>query len=194
MAGSGQAEAPDSAAIFEAHFDALARQRARRAGNRWEPEAPTLVAKMVQTPGKGELYLGGIPRQGDEAIFGRLPPFSMQIHCMKKPPPANEIHPGVYGRVLPGALLFKFEVSNASTRRGDYRRFRACLLSGLRQGECAYVHCMAGVHRAAVASAIMRSDLYGESWAAAAYMITRVRNVDFPQALERESSEWWAEL
>ena len=38
---------------------------------------------------------------------------------MKKPPRARQIHPGVYGRVLLGALLFKLEVRNASTRRGD---------------------------------------------------------------------------
>ena len=70
---------------------------------------------------------------------------------------------------------------------------QGCLLNGLRQGDCAYVHCMAGVHGAAVASAIMRCDLYGESWAAARDMIERVRNVDFPGAVEYDNSEWWAE-
>jgi hypothetical protein len=95
-----------------------------------------------------------------------------------------------FGCNLPGATRFKLELSSPNTRLRDYFRQRTSVVSALRQGDHAYVHRLAGVHRAAVASALLRRDPHGESFETACQQVESVRNVDLREALEGMEGPW----
>ena len=77
--------------------------------------------------------------------------FSIQISCIAKKPSETHISADMgWGCYIPGALFFRLEMSNPSTRLSDYRRLRTRVVSALRQGDNAYIHCLAWVHNAFV--------------------------------------------
>jgi hypothetical protein len=184
------------AVCWDQVFDGLERLRARKRGNKFNPEPPTLVAKVVAAEGRGELWCGGLPR--DDLLKQHFPwrRFSIQICCMKKDARTIKIDDSgwEHGCNIPGATRFKLEMSNPSTRLDDYRKLRARVVSALRQGDNAYVHCTAGVHSAAVAAALIRRDLHDEPFETACREIEKVRNVEIQRALLNVGGTWIEEV
>ena len=179
---------------WDALFNSLAAERRNRAGNRHEPEPPTLVAKVCSEPGRGELWLGGIPRRSALAEHYEGKKLSIQICCMAKAPGDIVIdtrdRDSPCGCVVPGCILFKLEVSHESKRVEDWRRISGRVVSSIRAGDSALVHCMSGKHRAPVGAAMVRAILHEESFDDARKAIEAVRRVEFHKSLPRIGGTW----
>ena len=80
---------------------------------------------------------------------------------------------------IPGTMVFRCEMSNDKARLADLRNSMPCLLNSLRQGDCAYIHCVSGISRAPLAAAALTAKLLNISFQAAQNLISQVRNVDF---------------
>ena len=83
--------------------------------------------------------------------------------------------------MVPGALVFRCEMSNANTRARHIESFIDCLVNSLRQGDNAYVHCISGISRAPMAAAILGAKLMGISVEDAKWWIDQARNVKFEE-------------
>ena len=68
-------------------------------------------------------------------------------------------------------------MSNHNVRQHDIRRLRTTLVTSLRQGDNAYVHCVTGLARAPTAACILVSLLMNEDVASATRRIAKLRNV-----------------
>ena len=192
--GAERVEATRPGAHWDALFDSLAAGRRHKKGNRFEPEAPTLVAKVCSEPGRGELWLGGIPRTGILADHYENKKLSLQVCCMAKVPGDIVVDAkdgeGSRGCVVPGCILFKFEVSHEVKRMEDWRRISGRVVSSIRSGDNGLVHCMGGVHRAPVGAAMFRAVLHDESFDEARNAIEAVRQVEFNKSLPRIGGLW----
>ena len=180
---------------WDALFDSLAAGRQDRAGNRLEPEKPTLVAKVCAEPGRGELWLGGIPRRDKEAELYEGKRLNIQICCMAKPPREIVIDPqdkeqGMRGCVVNGCIIFKLELSHEGKRMEDWRNLSGRVVSSIRSGDNGLIHCIGGTHRAPVGAAMLRAVLHGESFDDAKKAIEAVRKVDFHKSLQRFGGPW----
>ena len=57
-----------------------------------------------------------------------------------------------YGCVIPGARVFKLEISHESKRIEDFRVLNHTVIPSIRMGDNAVVQCMGGRHRAPIRS------------------------------------------
>ena len=140
----------------------LTQKRQRVQGVRTNPERPTLVAKVCEDG--GELWLGAVPtRERLRAIT--VTPMHIQIGCFKKLPTevwVDKRCDDSRGIFIPDAEYFRLEMSNPGSRQWDFRKLRTALLTSLRQGDNAYVHCMTGLCRAPLAASMLISLIMNE--------------------------------
>jgi len=161
-----------------------------RRGNRLNPEPPRLVAKVCETDGKGELWLGPLPTEQRLEEINETKP-SIQVYCFAKSPTHVQVEPrGEWGMLIPGTRAFRCEMSNPEARLADMRALKACLVNSLRQGDNAYVHCVSGLSRAPMAAAVMGAMLMGISFEEAKGIIDQTRNVDFDKGERRMQGAW----
>ena len=115
---------------------------------------------------------------------------SIQVHCFLKDPTAVEVESGgEQGMHIPGTLSYRCEMSNPRARLIDMRLLRSTLVNSLRQGDNAYVHCVSGISRAPMATAVICSLLMNISLNESQRIINSVRNVNF-QKSDRMEGEW----
>lgn len=122
----------DEDSIMQDMLHELMQDRFQRRGNRLEPEPPRLVAKVCDEEGRGELWLGPLPT---ESRLGQImeTEHSIQVYCFLKDPEEVEvIEGGEAGMRIPGALVFRCEMSNPDTRSSDMRSLLSCLTNSLR--------------------------------------------------------------
>ena len=185
------AQAVANSSIMDALMPELSAKRQHHMGIRINPEKPTMVAKVCRHG--GELWLGALPTRDrlDDITSGGSRPIHIQICCLKAHPTEVSIdgsdrrssHGSVLeeganrGVVIPNAELFKLEMSNHNARQRDIRRLRTTLVTSLRQGDNAYVHCVTGLARAPTAACILVSLLMDEDVASATRRIAKLRNV-----------------
>ena len=166
--------------------------RQKRQGIRFDPETPSLVCKVCHEIGKGELWLGPLPVAGRMQGISSLG-VSLQISCFQKHPTRvalDDKDPSTKGMCIPGSMQMTVEMSNDSRRVHDIRRVRQLLVSSLRQGDNAYVHCMTGLCRAPLAAAILGGILTGTDPAIYFSRIAEIRNVQMHKALDRMGGKW----
>ena len=185
----------DDDSIMQDMLHDLMQDRFERRGNRLEPEPPRLVAKVCDEEGRGELWLGPLPT---ESRIGQimLTEHNIQVYCfMKDPEEVEVIAGGEVGMRIPGALVFRCEMSNLNTRGSDMRSLLPCLINSLRQGDNAYVHCVSGLSRAPMAAAVMSAKLMCISLRGAKHIIGQIRNVKFDgyRGSERDLEGPWIE-
>ena len=155
-------EAVLDSSIMDELMKELAAKRQEHQGFRLKPELPTMVAKVCKDG--GELWLGPVPTKERLSTI-TAKPMHIQICCFKKPPTEvwvddnNDDSKGVY---IPDAEFFKLEMSNPGERQQDFRKLRTPLLTSLRQGDNAFVHCMTGLCRAPLAASLLASLLMNE--------------------------------
>jgi len=161
-----------------------------RRGNRLNPEAPRLVAKVCEEEGKGELWLGPLPTlQRIDKINETK--YSIQVYCFAKTPTRVQVeHGGEWGMFIPGTKAFRCEMSNPDARLADMQALKPCLVNSLRQGDNAYVHCVSGLSRAPLAAAVMSAVLMGISFEKARDIISQTRNVKFYGDERRMQGAW----
>ena len=68
---------------------------------------------------------------------------------------------GESGMCIPGALVFRCDVSDPIKRASDLEALKDRVISSLRQGDNAYVHYVAGIKRAPIVAAILSAMLMG---------------------------------
>ena len=159
-------------------YDEMAAKRFDRKGNRYRPEPPSLIAK-VKDKG-GELWLGGLPLEENmQAILEKE--FSIQIHCFGGSPASRRIKykkTSVRGIVIPRTLVLRLNMEDAEQAQREWPEVMRLVYTSLCQGDNAYIHCMAGVHRAGCAGVLMRAILHGESVKRALDQVGRVRQIE----------------
>jgi len=165
-------------------------ERGDRRGNRLNPEPPRLVAKVCETEGRGELWLGPLPTEQRLGKINETKP-SIQVYCFAKSPTQVQVEPGgEWGMLIPGTRAFRCEMSNPEVRLADMRALRACLVNSLRQGDNAYVHCVSGLSRSPMAAAVMGAMLMGISFEEAKGIIEQTCNVSFDKGTRRMQGAW----
>ena len=165
--------------VWANHYDKLAIKSLRR-GNKFRPEPPTLIAKICKSG--GELWLGGLPTER------YLPPapecgFALQVCCMKSAPEDRVIDDkkkGTFTRgvTMPNVILVKLNMDNPDAAARGWPSVSKLVVKSLRQGDNAFVHCMAGVHRAGLAGSMLRAHLHDETLDKAIATIKKVRHVE----------------
>ena len=121
----------------------------------------------------------------------------IQICCFKKLPTEVWVDDSNYdsrGMFIPDAEYFKLEMSNPGARQQDFRKLRTTLLTSLRQGDNAYVHCMTGLARAPLAASLLASLLMNEDVEAAMRRVDNLRNVQLDKACSRMGGIWMDRL
>ena len=174
--------------VWDSVYDELAKQRFRKKGNKYRPEPPTLIAK-VRKQG-GELWLGGLPLEENlQALKGKN--ISIQIHCFNGDPTSRTIKDNrrgtreVRGKQIPGALVLQLNMDKPKEAEKEWPDVIRTVYSSLHQGDNAYVHCMAGVHRAGLTGPMMRSSVHGETFDEALKQVGSVRQIR-PESVIRD--------
>ena len=179
-AAAAQEEPPaDKPSKRATYFDELAVKALKR-GNKYRPEPPTLIAKVCEEG--GELWLGGLPTEH------HLPPapnggYALQVCCMDAAPEDRVIadkkkNTRTRGVTMPNVILIMLNMDNAKAAAKEWPSVSKLVVKSLRQGDNAYVHCMAGVHRAGAAGAMLRAHLQDETLDEALAAVKRLRCVE----------------
>ena len=80
------------------------------------------------------MFLGPLPTAINQGIF---PKVSMQVSCVGRGPEERA------GLVLPGAVLFNFEIVNAAVLDQQFENLWGALQQSLRAGKSVLTHCVA---------------------------------------------------
>jgi hypothetical protein len=72
----------------------------------------------------------------------------------------------------------------------DLRKLRTNLLSSMRQGDNAYVHCMTGLCRAAIGGALLGGLIMNEDFSTSASRVVDLRNVQMDRAWTNMGGPW----
>ena len=122
--------------IMKEMLPELRADRWPKSPTRANPEPPRLVAKVCAGTGKGELWLGPLPAAKTRDTITRTR-HSIQICCDKNRP--EELwatdNPADAGKRVPGAMLFRCDMSSFNIRASDLRSLMSCPLNSLRQGD-----------------------------------------------------------
>ena len=156
----------------------LRANRDARRGNRQNPERPTLIAKVCEGRGKGELWLGPLPILTRMKVITETV-HSVQIYCFSMEPESVIIDEREAGRRIPGAFVFRCDVSNPVARTSDFEALQEFTITSLRQGDNVYVHCVTGVRRAVIVAALLSAILMDITLEAAIDIINQSRHVEF---------------
>eukprot|EP00434_Breviolum_minutum_P038763 symbB.v1.2.034397.t3/scaffold4431.1/size39743/2 len=157
----------------EAKFDRLATSKGRTA------QKPTLV---LQHPNGGELWLSGLPTV---ATLEAFPAVSLQVVCFSEP---LERRGGVQ---LPGAQCKTMAPTDKANRDDQWKEVWPLLRQTYFGGEAALIHCMAGRHRAAGITILIRSSLQDCTIEDSDSAISAVRDIEFSKFMStRHVAEW----
>ena len=158
----------------------LRANRDMRRGNRLNPEKPTMVAKVCEGVGRGELWLGPLPIERRMEVITETK-YSIQIYCFSMDPEVVHIGEALTeaGIRIPGAQVFRCDVSNPTNMRSDLEAFKHIVIESLRQGNNVYVHCVAGIRRAPIIAAGISAMAMGIRLKDAKDIINQSRNVEF---------------
>ena len=179
----------DSSIMDEMMHDEM-KKKQQYPGRRMKPEPPTLIAKIC--PIGGELWMGPVPTNERLQYIMLLNP-SIQICCFKKSPTevwVDDSDPNSQGLLLPGTEFYKLEMSNESVRMQDLRKLRTNLLTSMRQGDNAYIHCMTGLCRAAIGGALLGGLIMNEDFSTSASRVVDLRNVQMDRAWKNMGGPW----
>ena len=165
--------------VWDSVYDKLAKERFGQKGNKYRPEPPTMIAKVREQG--GELWLGGLPLEENLPALAEKK-FSLQIHCFKGGPEDRVItddrrQTTVRGKEIPGALVLQLNMDKPRQAQEEWPDVAKVTYSSLHQGDNAYLHCMAGVHRAGLGGPLMRAVLHDESFDKALNTVKAVRQV-----------------
>ena len=162
-------------------------------GNRRNPERPTMIAKVCEGKGKGELWLGPLPTWHRMGVIMETN-YSIQICCLSMEPEAVRIDERESGTRIPGAFVFHCDAFNHVTRTSDFEALQEFAITSMRQGNNVYVHCVAGIRRAVVVAAILSTISMNITLATAMDMISQTRNVDWRVRYDRMAGRWMDEM
>ena len=118
---------------------------------------------------------------------------SIHIWCFKASPTSVQVDSRdreSYGVLLPGTEYFKLEMSNPRAAERDLRFLRETLVTSLRQGDNAYVHCMSGLCRAALGGALLTALLMQEDIDTSISRVEDLRNVQMTKARRHMGGPW----
>ena len=136
--------------------------------------------------------MGPVPTNGRLQRIMETKP-SIQICCFKKSPTevmVDDADPESYGVLLPDTEYFKLEMSNAGVRKQDLRKLRTTLLTSMRQGDNAYIHCMTGLCRAAIGGALVGALVMDEEISCSISRVVDLRNVQMDKAWRNMGGPW----
>ena len=176
--------------IMDGMMDELMKKKQRYPGRRMQPESPTMIAKVCAIG--GELWMGPVPTKARLQMIMKMEP-SIQICCFKKSPTdvrVDDADPDSQGMLLPDTEFHKLEMSNDGVRKQDLRMLRTNLLTSMRQGDNAYIHCMTGLCRAAIGGALLASVLMDEEISCSASRVDDLRNVQMEKAWNNMGGPW----
>ena len=162
---------------WKSKYDQLAQKRFERKGTKYSPVPPSLIAK-AQEEG-GELWLGGLPLAENQQDLQKKN-ISIQVHCFRGSPERKEIDgKGIKasGIEIPKALILQLDMDNAERAQEEWPEVMRLVVTSLFQGDNAYIHCMAGVHRAGFAGVMMRAVLHDETFKQALSQVGAVRQI-----------------
>jgi len=162
-------------------------------GNRRNPERPTMIAKVCEGKGKGELWLGPLPTWHRMGVIMETN-YSIQICCLSMEPEAVRIDERESGTRIPGAFVFHCDAFNHVTRTSDFEALQEFVITSMRQGNNVYVHCVAGIRRAVIVAAILSTISMNIMLATAMDMINQTRNVDWYVRYDRMAGRWMDEM
>ena len=173
----------------------LMKNRASQRGHRLKPEMPTLIAKVCEEG--GELWLGPLPTQDRLEAIESKANFSIQIGCFSKKPTevfVDDADTSTRGVYMAGTEYYKFEMSHKSLRAPDFRKLRTALMTSLRQGDSAYIHCVSGLTRAPLGGGICASFLMNEPLDTSMKRVESLRNVKMSSANIEDGGTWMYKL
>ena len=166
-----RASAPSE--LWDSIYDELARKKLTKPGKQWCQEPPTIVAKVHEKG--GELVLSGLPTAATEQQFAALG-CSVQLACFGAHPSDKTIkgkdEAGIH---VPGTKLLNLHMGSLVDAEQQFSAISNEVCRALLKGDNVLVHCMAGVHRAACAAALLRAILHDETFETAAKEVARVR-------------------
>ena len=168
--------------LDDQYFDELATQKWKRPGHSGAAEPPTVIYRHVAGMEAPCIFLGGFPIQ-ENLQFLRDMKVEFIVTCFQERPERK-------GAVLlPGAYIFNFCIAG-KRRQGSWEALRKLILPALENGESIYVHCMAGVHRAPVAAALILAAVRQLSFDRMVQHIQRLRAIEPHRMLRGELAEW----
>ena len=147
-------------------------------GTRRNPEKPTMIAKVCEGKGRGELWMGPLPVAQRMKVIKETD-YSIQVCCFSMEPEAIKIDEKASGMRIPGAFVFRCDVFNPVTRTPDFETLQEFVITSLRQGDNVYVHCVTGIRRSVIVAALLSAVLMGITLEAAMDIINQSRNVEF---------------
>eukprot|EP00435_Cladocopium_sp_Y103_P036638 s1798_g9.t1 len=170
-AATGEAEAASAVDLNDDYFDALALQRWSRPGHSGSPEPPTVVYRHGTEAEAPVVILGGNPDLQDLGLLENHR-VKLVVTCYTKPAAEQ-------GAVFPSNVCIRHWVISSPKRRDrDWAALKPLIRSTLDHGSSILVHCMAGVHRAPVATGIVLAALQGQSLDSTMRHIRRVRAIE----------------
>ena len=182
----GAADAAEPAEVEDEFFDSLALQRWSRPGHGDGPEPPTVVYRKGTSESAPVVILGGIPGEADLAMLERHR-VRLVVTCFAQSAVGK-------GAVFPkDACVRHWVISSPKKRDRDWAELRPLLQPTLEHNSSIFVHCMAGVHRAPVATGIVVSTLKGQSLDQTMKHIGRLRAIEGHKMLgpaKEEFTKW----
>ena len=182
----GAADAAEPAEVEDEFFDSLALQRWSRPGHGDGPEPPTVVYRKGTSESAPVVILGGIPGEADLAMLERHR-VRLVVTCFAQSAVGK-------GAVFPkDACIRHWVISSPKKRDRDWAELRPLLQPTLEHNSSIFVHCMAGVHRAPVATGIVVSTLKGQSLDQTMKHIGRLRAIEGHKMLgpaKEEFTKW----
>jgi hypothetical protein len=181
-----------SDAVMQGKIVELRKLKWRRNGVRWDPEPPRLISKLVEAPGQGELWLGAMPTADTLMPIIDLN-MSIQVICFKDDPNCkyrDEAKRTGQGEFIPECISFKLEMSNPSVRARHLATLMPILGSSLMAGDNAYIHCMTGLCRGAMAAGILTAALERIPLGVALRRVDTLRGVTIGKAAQSMGGRW----
>ena len=164
------------------YFDDLASQRWKKPGHSGAPEPPTVIYRHVAGYDAPCIILGGLPVQSDMK-FLRDKQVQLVVTCLQE-------HPEKKGGAVPiGAYVYQFGIAGKK-RNASWEALRKLILPALENGESIYIHCMAGVHRAPVAAALVLAAVRQLPVDRMLQHIQKLRAIEPHKMIQGDVGEW----
>ena len=157
----------------EEKFDRLATSKGRTA------ERPTLVLRHASG---GQLWLAGLPTV---ATLEAFPAVTLQVVCFSEP---LERRGGIG---CPGALCKVMAPTDKANRDRQWKEVWPLIRQTYLGGESTIIHCMAGRHRAAGITVLVRSLLQDCTLEESDSAISRLRDIEFSKFMSTQHVAEW---
>eukprot|EP00438_Fugacium_kawagutii_P032678 Skav221339 [mRNA] locus=scaffold1845:45180:46922:+ [translate_table: standard] len=175
----------------DAYFDKLAAERRPRAGHSGDPEPPTLVYNHFANDLTVGILLGPLPRRSMAPLFHKHR-VRLVVTYFDEPLTSRG------GELPPNIMNVNFPITHYSVGRGGvgrekvvtaWRRLWKMVLPTLQSRESIYVHCMAGVHRAPVPTAMLVAMLSHEPFDRKLQFIESIRAIESHKLTQDKRNE-----